>query len=192
MKILKLISLSILGLVFLASCSSVQVVADYDRQVDFNSYKSYAFYKTGIDKAQVSDLDKKRILKAIETEMSARGFVKSQEPDILVSIFTREREQVDVYAGGPWGWGWGWGGYWGGYWGPGFWGPGYWGPSVSTRIEGSLYIDLIDAKNKELVWQGKGVGNLTNTKKIEKKEQRIREFVSQILGEYPPDALVSN
>ena len=192
MKILKLISLSFLGLVFLASCSSVQVVADYDRQADFNSYKSYAFYKTGIDKAQVSDLDKKRILKAIETEMNSRGFVKSQEPDILVSIFTREREQVDVYAGGPWGWGWGWGGYWGGYWGPGFWGPGYWGPSVSTRIEGSLYIDLIDAKNKELVWQGKGVGNLTNTKKIEKKEQRIREFVAQILGEYPPDALVSN
>ncbi len=192
MKVLKMISLSVLGIVFLASCNSVKVLADYDREADFDSYKSYAFYKTGIDKAQISDLDKKRILKAIETEMSSRGFVKSQEPDILVSIFTREREQVDVYAGGPWGWGWGWGWGYYGYWGPGYWGPGYYAPYVSTRVEGSLYIDLIDAKNKELVWQGKGVGNLTNSKKIEKKEQQIREFVSQILGEYPPDALVSN
>ena len=190
MKFVKSISLAVLGIALMASCTSVQVLADYDREADFNSYKSYAFYKTGIDKAQVSDLDKKRILKAIDSELSSRGFVKSENPDILISIFTREREEVDVYGGGPWGWGWGWG--WGGYWGPGFWGPGYWGPSVSTRIEGSLYIDLIDARNKELVWQGKGVGNLNNTKNIDKKEQRIREFVSQILGEYPPDALVSN
>lgn len=190
MKIVKSISLAVSALAFLASCTSVQVLADYDREADFNSYKSYAFYKTGIDKAQVSDLDKKRILKAIDTELTSRGFVKSEDPDILISIFTREREEVDVYGGGPWGWGWGWG--WGGYWGPGFWGPGYWGPTVSTRIEGSLYIDLIDARNRELVWQGKGVGNLTNTKNIDKKEQRIREFVSQILGEYPPEALVAN
>ena len=192
MKLLKRISLALLTVVVLASCSSVKVLADYDKEADFNSYKTYAFYKTGIDKAQISDLDKKRILRAIETEMNAMGFVKSQDPDILVSIFTREREQVDVYGGGPWGWGWGYGGYWGGYWGPGYWGPGFYTPYVSTRVEGSLYIDLIDAKNKQLVWQGKGVGNLNSTKKIEKKEQRIREFVSQILEEYPPNAIASN
>ena len=57
---------------------------------------------------------------------------------------------------------------------------------VSTRTEGSLYIDLIDAKSKELVWQGRGVGTLNNIKNIEKKEKRIREFVSEILEEYPP------
>ncbi|MBT8184061.1 MAG: DUF4136 domain-containing protein, partial [Eudoraea sp.] len=73
------------------------------------------------------------------------------------------------------------------------WGPGYaGGASVSTETVGSLYIDLIDAKNKELVWQGRGVGTLNNIKKVEKKEERIREFVSQILQKYPPDAIVSN
>ena len=122
--------------------------------------KAYAFYKTGIDKAQISDLDKKRILTAIDTEMSSRGFVKSKQPDILISIFTKERERVDVYNNN-FGWGWGYGF---GYYNPWLWGgPGYYGPNVSTRTEGSLYIDLIDAKNKELVWQGRGVGTLNNS-----------------------------
>ena len=194
MKKKTLLLLPVLVLMMLSSCVSVRVVADYDRTVDFNTYKSYAFYKTGIDKAQISDLDKKRILRAIENEMAARGFVKSESPDLLVSIFTKEREQVDVYNNFGWGWGWGWG--WGpgwGYWSPWMWGgPGWGGPNVSTRTEGSLYIDLIDVKSKELVWQGRGVGTLNNMTNIDKKEARIREFVAEILRKYPPNALASN
>ncbi|KPM31149.1 Putative lipoprotein [Croceitalea dokdonensis DOKDO 023] len=200
MKKIKLVVVALVALMALSSCSSVRVLADYDKETDFNTFKTYAFYKTGIDKAQISDLDKKRILKAIEAEMDSRGFVKSQNPDLLVSIFTKEREQVDIYNNnfgwGGWGWGGlGWGGFgWGGWgFGPGWgwgWGGGF-GPDVATRTEGSLYIDLIDTKNKELVWQGRGVGTLNNTKNIEKKEERIKKFVSQILEAYPP-AIAAN
>ncbi|MBT8236569.1 MAG: DUF4136 domain-containing protein [Bacteroidia bacterium] len=193
MKSLKKFSIPALALLMLASCVSVRVVTDYDRDTNFSEYKSYAFYKTGIDKAEISDLDKKRILRAIEAEMGSRGLVKSESPDLLVSIFTKEKERVDVFNNSfGFGWGWGypyWGGYWGGYWGP--WG-GYWGPNVSTRTEGALYIDLIDAKNKELVWQGRGQGSLNNFRNIEKKEERIKEFVSEILARYPPNAIASN
>ncbi|MDC6391139.1 DUF4136 domain-containing protein [Maribacter sp. PR1] len=190
MKNFKLLALVTLVLTVLSSCSSVRVLSDYDQQANFSEYKSYAFYKTGIDKAQISDLDKKRILRAIEEEMSSRGFVKSENPDLLISIFTKEQERVDIYNNN-----FGWGGAWGwGYnpyaWGPG-WGWGWGGSSVSTRTQGSLYIDLIDTNNKELVWQGKGEGTLANTNNIEKKEQRIREFVSQILEQYPPNSVAA-
>ena len=87
----------------------------------------------------------------------------------------------------------GWG--YGGFYNPWIWGPGWgwgWGNNVSTSTEGSLYIDVIDANKKELVWQGRGVGTLNNTKNIEKKEQRIKEFVSQILEEYPPSMTVAS
>lgn len=192
MKNLNLMALLLFSAVLFTSCRSVDVVADYDRQVNFDSYKSYAFYKTGIDQAQVSDLDKRRILKAIEYELSQRGFQKSKDPDILVSIFTDEKERVNVYQNYPWGWGWGgWGPYWGGYWG-GYWGPGYWGPAVSSYTEGALYIDLIDAESKQLVWQGKGVGSLSRYKDVEKKERRIREFVYEIMRKYPPEIVASN
>ncbi len=196
MKTLKIFALSLFALSLLASCVSVRVVADYDREANFKEYKTFAFYKTGIDKAQISDLDKKRILNAIEGEMTRLGYTKSQSPDLLVSIFTKEREQVDVYNNNfGWGWGgaWGWG--WGGFYNPWMWGPGWggaWGPNVSTRTEGSLYIDLIDTKSKGLVWQGRGVGNLNNTKNIEKKEERIKEFVAEIMSSYPPEATLAS
>ncbi|MBM1105909.1 DUF4136 domain-containing protein [Aurantibacter crassamenti] len=185
MKKERIFALPVLVFLFLASCTSVRVLSDYDKEANFNEYKSYAFYKTGIDKAHISDLDKKRILKAIEAEMGTRGFVKSENPDVLVSIFTKEKEQVDIYNnywGGGFGWGWS-PFYYGGY------GPGWGGNNIQSRTEGSLYIDLIDAKNRELVWQGKGIGNLGNHTKIEKKEARIKEFVSEILQAYPPEII---
>ncbi|WP_299435063.1 DUF4136 domain-containing protein [uncultured Maribacter sp.] len=183
MKKLQLLAIPILVLAVLSSCTSVRVLSDYDKDANFNSYKSYAFYKTGIDKAQISDLDKKRILRAIDTEMATRGFIKSSSPDILVSIFTKEKEQVDVYNN-YWGGGFGWG------WNPYYWGPGWNnGTQVSTRTQGSLYIDLIDAKSKELVWQGKGIGTLSPSKSIEKKEERIQQFVGEILKAYPPQIM---
>lgn len=196
MKKIPFLALFALSMLVLTSCVSIRVASDYDRGTDFSQYESYAFYKTGIDRAEISDLDKKRILRAISNEMDQRGFEKSMSPDLLVSIFTKEKERVDIYNNnfGPgWGWGWGWGWNAWGPWGPwGAWGWGNNGTNVSTRTEGTLYIDLIDTKTNELVWQGKGVGTLSPNQSIEKKEERIREFVSQILEQYPPGALASN
>jgi hypothetical protein len=173
-KVLYILPLALFLLVA-TSCSSVRVATDYDKNANFNSYKTFAFFKTGIDKAEISDLDKRRILRAIEAELLAKGFTKSENPDMLVSLFTKSREKVNVYNNGfgPYGYGWGWS-------------PWYWNNynSVSTTTEGVLYIDLIDANKKELVWQGQGTGYLTQN--MQKKEERIREFVSKIMEKYPP------
>ena len=177
-KILPLIALMVVA----SSCSSVKVASDYDKDADFNNYKTFAFFKTGIDKAEINDLDKRRILRAIEAELLAKGYTKSENPDVLVSIFTKSTERVNVYNN-AWGWGWGAGWGWGG-WGPG-WGWGWGGgPSVSTSTQGVLFIDLIDANKRELVWQGKGTGYLA--KNSSKKEARINEFVTKIMERYPP------
>jgi hypothetical protein len=57
MKTLKLLSMLLIAT--LASCSSVRVNADYDKKAVFTNFKSYAYLKNGIDKAEISDLDKK-------------------------------------------------------------------------------------------------------------------------------------
>ena len=62
---------------------------------------------------------------------------------------------------------------------------------VNRNASASIF-DVIDANRKELVWQGRGVGTLNNIKNIEKKEQRIKEFVAQILEEYPPQMSVAS
>ena len=173
-------SFFVLTLFSFASCNPVRVAADYDRSVTFETYQSFAFFKEGIDKAEISDLDKRRILRAIESEMLAKGFLKSETPDLLINIFTKERQEVNVYnqnfGMNGWGWGWGWG-----------WGPmmGWNQTNVSNSSRGTLYIDLIDAQKNELVWQGIGEGYLSS--RMEKKEERILEFVTAIMGKYPPE-----
>jgi len=168
-------------LIIVSSCSSVRVASDYDKNANFNSYKTFAFFKTGIDKAEISDLDKRRILRAIETEMVAKGFTKSKDPDLLISIFTKERQEVNLWNNGFGGFGYGWGWGWSPFWGGNF------NNNVSTTTQGSLYIDLIDAKKKELIWQGKGSGYLRSASNVDRKIERIRKFVQEIMMEYPPE-----
>lgn len=168
MKFLKFLPVLILFVV--TSCSTVRVSTDYDTQTDFNQYKTFAFYKKGIDKVEISDLDKRRILRAIEAELMAKGMIKSENPDIIVNIFAKSSKRVNVYND---------------Y----YWRPWYYGPNFGTRIsqynEGTLFIDLIDNKKKELVWQGIGRGALS-TRNVAKKEVRVKEFVAKIMEKYPP------
>ena len=161
MKAIKI--LAVILFLSLGSCSSISVYNDYDKSADFSQYKTYAFHK-------------KRILNAIDLELSKKGMTKSENPDLLVNIFTKEREQVNVSQFNMgWGYGWGWG-----------WNPYLWGGQnfVTSSTEGTLFIDLIDARKKELVWEGEGIGYLTENRSL--KEKQINEFVAKILAQYPP------
>lgn len=176
MKLLK--PLFILLLLSTVSCVSVKVTSDYDTKTDFSKFKTFAFYKTGIDKVELSDLDKRRILHAIEDQLLAKGMTKSENPDILVSIFTKSKENINVYDNNYYGW-YPW------YYGSGFYGRDMY-DNATKSTEGTLFIDFIDASKKELAWQGVGVGLLNFTDDKVKKDERIKEFVIEIMKKYPP------
>jgi len=160
-------------LLTLSSCISIRVSSDYDTKTDFNNYKTFAYQKSGIDKAEINDLDKRRILRAIDKQLIAKGYTKSDQPQLLISFFTKSNEQVNVNRNN-FGWGFGWG----------FWGANI-GTTVSTSTQGVLYIDIINAQTNELIWQGRGSGYL-NEDNPEEKEAKINEFVLEILKAYPP------
>ncbi len=165
-----------LMLLLIMGCGTISVFTDHDSGVDFSKYKTFAYFKPGIDKVEISDLDKRRILKAIDLQMAKKSMIKSDLPDLLVSINTTAKEKVYINNNfnGFWGWGWN---------------PWMWGPNqnmVSSRTEGALYIDLIDAKTKQLVWQGKGRGGISEHTK--NRDERIGVFVAEILKKYPPES----
>ncbi len=168
MKIVKSSGI-ILLLLILTSCSSIHVTTDYDTKTDFSQVKTFAFYKKGIDKAPISDLDKRRILRAIESELQAKGMTKSEEPDVLISIFTKAKKQIDVYNN----------------YNPYYYGP-YQRQQITKYTEGTLLIDMIDRTTKKLLWQGVGKGALTKSSKPEKREAVVQKFVQEILEKYPP------
>ena len=161
----------------LSSCSSIKVFSDYDRNIDFSNYETFAYFKPEIDKVDISDLDKRRILKALDSEMNLKGLSKSETPDLLIGFTTKAKEQIYVNTGNNFGWGWGWG------FNPWFWGNrGY--NSVSTRTEGTLYVNIIDAATKQLIWQGKGRGGINEFMK--NRDERISLFIHEIVENYPP------
>lgn len=171
MKTTKLLIILLLG-IFITSCTSVRVVSDYDKTLDYSKYLTYAFYTEGIEKVEINDLDKKRILKAIERELQAKGMQSSANPDVMINFSTKATESVDVHN---YGWGWGWS--------PWYWGGGAY-YSTYKSVEGRLCIDIIDTRKRELIWQGIGEGKLTRN--MDKKEERINQFVHEILLKYPP------
>lgn len=177
------------AILLLASCSTVRVASDYDKDTDFNEYKTFAFYKPGVDKAEISDLDKRRVLRAIESEMLAKGYTKSENPTVLVSIFTKAKDRVDIYQNnfgfrGGFGYGFGYGRF-GGFRGDPWGYNGFNNNNISRTTEGTLYIDLIDANKKQLIWQGQGTAPLVSGD-VDKRAERINLIVQEIMGVYPP------
>jgi len=160
--------------IFLSNCSSIKVYSDFDNDIDFSNYKTFAYFRPEIDKVDISDLDKRRILRALDKEMNLKGLSKSETPDLLIGFTTKAKDKIYVtnYNNFSWGWGWGWG------FNPWFWGsPGF--NTVSTKTEGTLYVNIIDATTKQLVWQGKGRGGIDeNTKN---RDERISLFVKEIV-----------
>ena len=90
----------------LFSCSSIQVSYDFDRQADFTEYKTYSFSES-IKDLGVGDLNRDRIVKAIETQMAAKGFTMAENPDVVLDIHIKAKQMVSATAtttgaGYPW------------------------------------------------------------------------------------------
>ena len=173
MKIIKkLISQKIilftLALIF-NSCG-IYVQYDYDSDVNFNDYDSYSFYQPDIDKVKISDLDKKRILKSLDSGLKSKGMERSDSPDLLVTFKTQSRERIYINNYMPYGYGWF----------PFFYHHNY--HSTYWRTQGTLYINFIDNKNQQLVWQGRGDGILNEYSKD--RDKMIGNFVSRILENF--------
>ena len=159
-------------------CTSIRTFSDFDKEVDFNQFTTYAFFKPGIEEVAISDLDKRRILTAIETQMNGKSLQLSSDPQLLINIAVNAKDRV-VIQNNNFGWGfWGWNPWAFGPWGNGF------NNTVTTQTEGELFIDIIDAKTKRLVWQGKGKGGISEYS--ENRDERIQTFVGEILKNYPP------
>lgn len=170
-----------MSLVLLATaCSSLKVTSDYDGQVDFARYKTYAFSEDS-QKLPVGDLNRGRILAAVEKELSAKGFTKSDNPDVLIDMHVKAQQKTEATATttGP--------GYYGGPWRYGY-GGGFSTTTINYNdyIEGTLFVNIVDVGAQKIVWQGRATRTLDGDANAEKREKNINYAVQQIFTKYPP------
>jgi hypothetical protein len=152
---------------------------DFDKTATFASFKSYAL-KDGTPTG--NPLIDNRMTAAIEAQLAAKGLVRNDAaPDVFVLFHVAYDEQKDIssYSSGPMygGYGWGWGGGWG-------------TTTTDVRVReiivGTLAIDIVDARRKQMVWRGLGTKEIDTNAKPEKRDQNITKAVEKIFKNYPP------
>jgi hypothetical protein len=150
----------------LISCSSVAVKSDFDANANFPAYKTFDFMPHPGGNA----LHNKRVEAAIEQELIAKGLQKQTagRPDLLVAYHTNVKDKIDVDTYG--------------------YRYGRYGRRVGTYTtvqkyqQGTIMVDLVDAKEKELVWRGWAKGEASDSVSKEK----IDDTIVKILDKYPP------
>ncbi len=189
---MKNISLLVLVGFIIASCSSITVITDSDKSVDFTQFKTLTYLGWADDTDKIlTDLDKRRIENAFQDEFAKRGITVVKEGgDILVSLFIVTEQKTETTAnttsmGGMYGGRYvGYGGYYG--YGPG-WGYGG-GMSTTTYSDhdytvGTLAVSVYNPKTEKLIWEGIGKGTIQE--KSKGREERVNAAAKKIMYDYP-------
>jgi hypothetical protein len=175
--------MALVGAALLASgCSSISVKHDFDTQADFTTYATYVWLEqptTAVGDAKaaqrVNTLLDKRIRSAVDAELTARGMsLDANDPDLLIVYHTGLDRKVDVQ---DWGYSYPrypYGGWYGGQ------------VDVYEYEEGTLIVDLIDAKSDQLVWRGTATKVIDETASAEQREANLREVITRLFENYPP------
>jgi len=175
---------------FVVGCaSSSNIRSDYDPSVDFSRYQTYNFFTdAGPRDTEYRSLFSQYMIAAISREMEARGYTKSENPDLRINFngILQEKTRVTTMPSPMMG-GMGMGGYYGyrgGFYDP--WsGYGYAQEThVSQYTEGTFNIDLVDATLKRLVWEVVGVSNISRRDRSE-LEETVNRGVAKYFANYP-------
>ena len=169
----------------LSACGNSPVIrSDYDPQADFASYRTFAFMDPlGTNQAGYTTILTERLKRATIVQMEARGYVFSAvNPDLLINFQSQVNSKTEYVPPPPMPWGANYYGYRMGFYGP--W-PGYaFGPDMIQYTEGVLNIDLIDAKRKQMVWEGIGTSVVDDLQQAS-SEDSVFSMVSAIFARYP-------
>ena len=168
---------TVLFLFALGTALAQQVKTDFDHQANFSQYKTYSWQEI----KPANSLWDARIKNAVDAQLAAKGWtqVASGGDVAVVAIKTTQtqRSLQTFYDGFGGGWGW-----------RRFGGGGF-GEATTTEQdykEGTLVIDLYDAKTKQLIWRGSAEDMVSN--KAEKNEKNLEKGVAKMFKKFPPDS----
>ena len=192
MKKMELMGAGFSLLLFLSSCSGLKVVSDVDPTVNWSDYKTFEYYGWAQESDKIlTRFDRDRIENAFGQEFEKRGLEYVEEGgDMIVVLFVVVEQKTETMAStSSMG---GYGGYYGGYYGygPGYgWDPGWGGGMSTTTIQeydyevGTLVVDVFDAKEEKLIWEG--IGTKTVDEDPQTRDKNIPKSVQKIMARFP-------
>lgn len=157
-------------LMWIASAVTVgqQVSVNYNHAQSFAQYHTYAWGSNNANQIQNSILAQVA-QQDIDAAMQAKGLQKVQEsekPDLILTANGGMKQETSYTAMGMRGIGGGMGSI-----------------TPQQNVEGTLIVDLYDAKTKSLVWRGIGQDTLSNNGN--KNQQEVQKAVQKMFKQWP-------
>jgi hypothetical protein len=151
-----------------------KINTDWDRSANFADFHTYMWEPSP---HPAKNFWNDRIMDAIDKQLQAKGWTKvDSNPDAWVVYSNSIKDQKQVvgtgYNMGP-GWGWG-----------------YWGGPTSVTYntyvtkEGTLVVDIADAKNKSLLWRGDATDTISDN--TNKNINNLNKAVEKLFKNFPP------
>lgn len=178
--------LLLLAIGALAACAVQRVATDYDSAASFDRLESFAWLEPAFDEVQDPVLDSallgRKVQRAAMNELVGRGYVavrSDADPDFFITYHTTSRERIRDSGGMSLGIGIG-GGYRrshhsifvGDHFG-----------RVESYQEGTLILDIIDARTRDLIWRGWMRGSMHPSRYT---DAAVDAAVREILAKFPP------
>jgi hypothetical protein len=150
----------------------------------FASYGSFGFpEQTGTDRGGYSTLVTNYFKSAVREQMEQRGYrYVDENPDLLVNFYANVRERTEVRSSPSIGYG---------YYGYRYGLYGAWplyerdrDIDTVTYPIGTANIDVVDAKRKQLIWEGVAEGRIRDAD-MRQPQQAINTVVAQLFERFP-------
>jgi hypothetical protein len=170
----------LVGLVLGLGCATpLAVEHDYDTTYDFTKLRSYDWLPSP-SSDQMEEMTEKRVQGTVNSQLQAKGYSHSADsPDFLVSLegikktVTTGSTAVGASIAVP----------------VGSHGAVHVGGGKSKpreKQEGTLNLNIVDAKTKTLVWQGTATAAIQAKTSPEEQQQRINQVIAELLKKFPP------
>lgn len=178
----------LVGAVFLAGCSSQPYVeTDHQAGFDFASLKTFSVAETKQDSKEdilISPFTLSHIHAALESELGKRYQQRASgsKPDFIVSYHVVVEEKIDPRSYND-------------IYGFGYYGVGYryprpyfLGTNTGLRVynQGSLIIDIVDAKTDKPIWRGVSEKRLSRSMAPQQQREVLSNAVVEVLAQFPP------
>jgi hypothetical protein len=169
--------------IVLAACSSVRVTTVVSPDANFGVLHTFKVLNVPLRRGTVSaaptdpmldnSINNRVLRQHLTNAFTSRGYaVDAANPDFTVAYYASLHGQLDVTA-----WDYGYPGRWGGWRErPGM-------VAVEPYVEGTVIIDVVDAKSHELVWRGRGVSDVSDNP--ETYSQSLNRTVMDIVKKFP-------
>lgn len=163
-------------LLFAATATPAQrMKSSYDPAFDLSKLKTFDFNtapRAKGDLVEDNSLTDKRIKRALESQLTAKGYIRASDgtADLLIDYYTRTRTRTGTRDSNPAQQGYEWLGPLG-------------GSHTETVLEGTFVFDFTDASTGRLVWRGQITEILDRVKPTEKINRAAAKLIKQFAAD---------